>query len=291
MGRSAIPVTTARKPDEDSDVVIDVRGVYKSFDLSHDGNALRGRRAASPVPMTREVLKGIDLQVSKGTVVAVLGSSGAGKSTLLRCVNRLETVDSGTIIVNGEEIGRTPTKNGTRPASAKELAKQRSEVVMVFQHFNLFRNKTALENIVAPLRTVRHIPSAAARETARAQLTRVGLLDHANSYPSSLSGGQQQRVAIARALAMEPAAILFDEPTSSLDAELVGEVLNVIRSIAQAGTTMMIVTHELRFARDIADKIVVMDAGQIVESGNPAQVFGHPQHPKTISLVSTVTGN
>ena len=207
----------------------------------------------------------------------------------MRCLNRLETIDAGRIVVNGEEIGKVERDGTWRPASPRDLARQRSEIGMVFQHFNLFGNKTALENIVAPLRTVRRTPPGEARNIARERLASVGLLDHADSYPSGLSGGQQQRVAIARALAMEPAAILFDEPTSALDAELVGEVLSTIRGIAESGTTMVIVTHELTFARDIADTIVVMDEGRIVESGPPAEIFQRPSHPKTAALVATVT--
>lgn len=265
------------------DVVIKASEVHKTFMVKPETMTVRDRLRGRRVP--REVLKGVSMSVQRGEVVALLGSSGSGKSTLLRCMNRLETIGSGTIEVHGEVMGKVLDKGVLRDASASELARQRSEVGMVFQHFNLFPNKTALGNVMAPLRAVRKLNAARAREIALKHLTDVGLADRADSFPSGLSGGQKQRVAIARALAMNPQALLLDEPTSALDPELVGEVLAVIKRIAQAGTTMVIVTHEVNFARDIADRILIMDDGKIVEQGDPEELFRNPQHERTKNLL------
>ncbi|WP_229867442.1 amino acid ABC transporter ATP-binding protein [Sinomonas cellulolyticus] len=260
--------------------------MHKTF-IVPSKTSLYRRLTGKVVPERRiEVLKGVNLDIRQGETVVILGSSGSGKSTLLRCVNKLEKIDGGRIYVEGQLVGYEE-KNGAltdeRPAVT---AKKRSHIGFVFQHFNLFLNKTALGNVMAPLRDVKGMSAAQAREVALPKLKLVGLADRADNFPSKLSGGQKQRVAIARALAMEPSVMLFDEPTSALDPELVGEVLNVIRSIAAQGTTMAIVTHEMQFAREIADRIVVMDQGVIVEQGPPEELFTNPQHPKTKALLS-----
>lgn len=265
------------------DPVIQIEDVHKSFDVPVPGQTTWQR--LRKVTEKREVLKGVSATVNKGNVVVLLGSSGSGKSTLLRCINRLETIDSGRIRVNGSVIGKTSYNGIEVEANSRALARQRAEVGMVFQQFNLFPNKTALHNIIDPLTTVRKLSKDEARTVAEEQLVLVGLADRMHSYPSALSGGQQQRVAIARAMAMKPSALLFDEPTSALDPELVGEVLSVIRTIAERGTTLVIVTHEMSFARDIASEIIVMDSGVIVESGPPHEIFSRPQHPKTQALL------
>ncbi|MFF1831386.1 amino acid ABC transporter ATP-binding protein [Paenarthrobacter sp. NPDC058040] len=239
-----------------------------------------------PVERRLEVLKGVDLDIRRGETVVILGSSGSGKSTLLRCINKLETIEGGRILVNGHMIGYEDRGGKLVSEKPSITAKKRTDVGMVFQHFNLFLNKTALGNVMAPLRDVKGMTAKEAREVALPQLRLVGLADRADNYPSRLSGGQKQRVAIARALAMEPSVMLFDEPTSALDPELVGEVLTVIKKIAQQGTTMVIVTHEMQFARDIADRIVVMDQGVIVEQGPPEVIFTQPTHAKTRALLS-----
>ncbi|MCZ2403463.1 amino acid ABC transporter ATP-binding protein [Paenarthrobacter sp. Z7-10] len=244
---------------------------------------LRGR---AHVQKRVEVLKGVDLTVHRGETVVILGSSGSGKSTLLRCINKLETIEAGRIYVNDHLIGYEERDGQLVSEKASVTAKKRTDIGMVFQHFNLFLNKTALGNVMAPLRDVKKMTAAAARDLAVPTLEMVGLGDKMDNYPSKLSGGQKQRVAIARALAMEPSVMLFDEPTSALDPELVGEVLSVIRKIAQQGTTMVIVTHEMQFAREIADRIVVMDQGIIVEQGPPETIFTNPQHLKTRALLS-----
>ncbi|OYO22233.1 ectoine/hydroxyectoine ABC transporter ATP-binding protein EhuA [Enemella dayhoffiae] len=243
---------------------------------------MRGQRRE----VTRiEVLKGVDLSVRRGETVVILGSSGSGKSTLLRCVNKLETIEEGTILVNGHQVGYQE-RGGRRVAEPEGVtARKRTEIGFVFQHFNLFLNHTALGNVTKPLVEIRGLGKAEAEKVAMEHLSLVGMADRKDNYPSRLSGGQKQRVAIARALAMQPSVMLFDEPTSALDPELVGEVLSVIKKIAAGGTTMMIVTHEMHFAREIADRVVVMDNGQIVESGPPEQVFTNPQNPKTIALL------
>jgi polar amino acid transport system ATP-binding protein len=223
------------------------------------------------------VLKGVDLDVDRGEVVSIVGSSGSGKTTLLRCVNLLEDFDAGAIILDSVSIGYV-TKNGVRRRlPERELARQRAMTGMVFQSFNLFPHLTALGNVTLGLLKVRHMPRPAARERAVEWLNRVGLADRADHHPSQLSGGQQQRVAIARALAMDPKLVLLDEITSSLDPELVGEVLATIKSLAQDGTTMLIVTHEMRFARDVSSRVVFMDGGLIAEQGKPDELFSRPK--------------
>jgi polar amino acid transport system ATP-binding protein len=223
-----------------------------------------------------EVLKGISLGVAPGEVVCIIGPSGSGKTTLLRCINFLETYESGRIVVDGQLVGYRERNGKLVPAKEADIARVRAETAMVFQQFNLFPHMTALENVsFGPIR-VRKTPKAEARERGRELLARVGLADKANAYPAQLSGGQQQRVAIARALAMEPKVMLFDEVTSALDPELVGEVLAVMQELAAShGVTMIVVTHEMMFAREAADRVVFMDAGQVVEAGPPEQIFGH----------------
>jgi polar amino acid transport system ATP-binding protein len=266
--------------------VISIQDVHKTYVMGSKASLWQKLVSRRPAEMRLEVLKGVDLDIVRGETVVILGSSGSGKSTLLRCINKLETIEGGRIHVNGHMIGYE--ERGGKLVSEKPsiTAKKRTDVGMVFQHFNLFLNKTALGNVMAPLRDVKGMSAKQAREVALPQLQLVGLADRADNFPSRLSGGQKQRVAIARALAMEPSVMLFDEPTSALDPELVGEVLNVIRKIAEQGTTMVIVTHEMQFARDIADRIVVMDEGVIVEQGPPEVIFTQPKHSKTKALLS-----
>jgi polar amino acid transport system ATP-binding protein len=250
-------------------VMVDVRGVHKSFG-------------------DNEVLRGVDLRVGAGEVVVVLGSSGSGKSTLLRTINHLEKADRGLVSIDGDLIGYRRRGDKLYELREREILRQRAHVGFVFQNFNLFPHLTVVENIVeAPLST-RGKPVAEARAQARRLLDRVGLSDKESAYPRHLSGGQQQRVAIARALALEPKVLLFDEPTSALDPELVGEVLDVIRDLARSGTTMIIVTHEIGFARDVADTVVFLDAGVVVEQGPPEQVLDDPQHPRARAFLSKV---
>jgi polar amino acid transport system ATP-binding protein len=225
-----------------------------------------------------QALADIDATVDKGEVVVVCGPSGSGKSTLIRTVNRLEEIQSGAVLFNGRDVH-------ARMGSA-ELNRLRSQIGFVFQSFNLFPHLSVLENIVLSPHRVNAVSRAEARDRAMALLERVGLADRGRSYPAQLSGGQQQRVAIARALAMEPPAMLFDEPTSALDPEMVGEVLAVMRGLAQDGMTMMCVTHEMGFAREVADRIWFMDAGRILETGTPAEFFGAPQHPRARRFLS-----
>ncbi|MBC7593069.1 MAG: amino acid ABC transporter ATP-binding protein [Kineosporiaceae bacterium] len=266
--------------------IISIRGVHKTFVIG-DKPPLWRRLAGRTQPTERlEVLKGVDLDVHRGEVVALIGSSGSGKSTLLRCINKLETIDQGRILVNEHLIGYEERNGALVDEKSSATAAKRTDIGLVFQHFNLFPNKTALGNVTAPLRDVRKLSKRKAEAIAKPNLELVGLSHRINTYPSRLSGGEKQRVAIARALAMDPSVMLFDEPTSALDPELVSEVLAVIKTIAQQGTTMMIVTHEMQFAREIADRVVVMDQGLIVEQGPPAQVFVRPQHPKTRALLS-----
>ena len=234
------------------------------------------------------VLRGIDLQVRTGEVFCIVGPSGSGKSTLLRCINHLEKVDSGRLWVNGHLVGYVERNGRLYELREREVARRRAEIGMVFQRFNLFPHMTALENVMeAPVR-VRHQPKAEARARAEALLDRVGLADRRHMYPAQLSGGQQQRVAIARALAMDPALMLFDEPTSALDPELVGEVLDVMRDLAESGMTMIVVTHEMGFAREVGDALVFMDGGVVVEAGHPREVLTNPQHERTRSFLSKV---
>ncbi|QNE17974.1 amino acid ABC transporter ATP-binding protein [Kribbella qitaiheensis] len=233
-----------------------------------------------------EVLKGIDLAVDRGQVVCLLGPSGSGKTTFLRCVNQLEDIDGGRIWVDGDLAGYAERDGKLYRLTDKAIAAQRREIGMVFQRFNLFPHMTALENVAEAPVQVKRESKKAARERGRELLARVGLGDRCEAYPAQLSGGQQQRVAIARALAMRPKLMLFDEPTSALDPELVGEVLAVIKELARDGMTMIVVTHEMSFAREVADTVVFMDGGVVVEAGPPAQVIGDPQHQRTKTFLT-----
>jgi polar amino acid transport system ATP-binding protein len=237
---------------------------------------------------TAKVLDRVDFSVKRGEVVVVIGPSGSGKTTLLRCINHLETIQNGRITVNGALIGYRERNGRLVPDAERNIAVQRRDVGMVFQRFNLFQNMSVLKNIsLAPI-LLRGTRPADAAAQARALLARVGLPDKAEAFPAELSGGQQQRVAIARALAMQPALLLFDEPTSALDPEMVNEVLAVMRDLAQSGMTMVVVTHEMGFARQVADRVVVMAQGKIIEEGPPEQIFMAPQHPKTQALLAAV---
>jgi polar amino acid transport system ATP-binding protein len=233
-------------------------------------------------------LKGVALEMAEGEVLCIIGPSGSGKSTFLRCINQLERVDRGAIWVNGELIGFRREGDALHELSDVELARQRLLCGMVFQRFNLFHHQTALQNIVEGPVTVQRRSRAEAEEEAMTLLARVGLADKCNAYPIELSGGQQQRVAIMRALAMHPKLMLFDEPTSALDPELVSEVLNVMRDLASSGMTMIVVTHELGFAREVAHRVAFMDEGRVVESGAPNEVLGTPQHPRTREFIAAV---
>jgi polar amino acid transport system ATP-binding protein len=235
-----------------------------------------------------KVLKGITLEVQKGQVLVLVGPSGSGKSTFLRCINHLETVSAGRLYVDGELVGYHERGGKLHEMKPSEVAKQRREVGMVFQHFNLFPHRTALGNIVEAPVKVRGVGKATAVSRAKDLLDQVGLADKANAYPAQLSGGQQQRVAIARALAMDPKLMLFDEPTSALDPELVGEVLGVMKSLAAQGMTMVVVTHEMGFAREVADELAFMDGGVVVERGNPREIMANPQHERTQAFLSKV---
>ncbi|WDF50297.1 amino acid ABC transporter ATP-binding protein [Paenibacillus sp. KACC 21273] len=238
---------------------IKVTGLKKSFGSNH-------------------VLKGIDLEVKEGEVVCVIGPSGSGKSTFLRCINRLEDITAGTVIVDDHNINDKQT----------DINKVRENIGMVFQHFNLFPHMSVIKNIMLAPTELKKSSPAEARKVALQLLDRVGLADKADALPNQLSGGQKQRVAIARALAMNPDVMLFDEPTSALDPEMVGEVLGVMNSLAKEGMTMMIVTHEMGFAREVADRVIFMDGGYVVEDGTPEEVFGNPQHERTISFLEKV---
>ncbi|MFI6474640.1 amino acid ABC transporter ATP-binding protein [Streptomyces sp. NPDC050516] len=249
--------------------MVEVRSVHKSF---------------GPL----EVLRGIDLDVRAGEVTVVLGPSGSGKSTLLRTINHLEKVDSGWITVDGTLVGYRRSGSRLYELRERDVLKQRTQIGFVFQNFNLFPHLTVLDNIVeAPVAALKR-PRKDAVAAAEKLLARVGLADKADAYPKQLSGGQQQRVAIARALALEPKLLLFDEPTSALDPELVGEVLDVIKDLAASGTTMIVVTHEIGFAREVADTVVFMDGGAIVEQGPPAEVLDAPRHERTRAFLSKV---
>ncbi len=237
-----------------------------------------------------EVLKGVSVTARKGDVIAILGASGSGKSTFLRCINLLEQPDRARIVVAGEELRLKPARSGNRlePADRRQVERLRSRLGMVFQQFNLWSHMTVLENVIEAPVHVLGVPKREAVERAEALLAKVGIHERRDYYPAHLSGGQQQRAAIARALAMEPAVMLFDEPTSALDPELVGEVLQVIRRLADAGMTMMVVTHEVRFAREVADRVVFMDEGRVVESGPPSEVIDNPREERTRRFLSMV---
>lgn len=255
----------------DQSALIQIRGVHKFFGDLH-------------------VLRGIDLDIANGEVCVIMGPSGSGKSTLLRCLNQLETISAGEIFIDGELLGyrKDPSTGVLYDLTDKQIASQRSQIGMVFQRFNLFPHMTALENVMeGPIQVLGRPKAEVARE-AQEYLELVGLGDRLNHYPSQLSGGQQQRVAIARALAMKPELMLFDEPTSALDPELVGEVLSVMQDLAKAGMTMVVVTHEVGFAREVADHVVFMDGGTIVEEGSPEDVIVNPQNPRTQEFFSKV---
>ncbi|MBF6173369.1 amino acid ABC transporter ATP-binding protein [Nocardia blacklockiae] len=256
-------------PTATSEYAVELRGVRKHFGAN-------------------EVLRGIDLAVRPGEVTVIVGPSGSGKSTLLRTINHLEKVDAGSVRVGGELVGYRRKGGKLHELSEREILRQRSRIGFVFQSFNLFPHLTVLENVVLGPVAAQRRSRAEVTAEARRLLERVGLADKAEEYPRRLSGGQQQRVAIARALALRPAVVLFDEPTSALDPELVGEVLAVIRGLARDGATLVIVTHEIGFAREIADTVVLMDSGEIVEQGTPARVFDDPAHPRTREFLAHV---
>lgn len=229
-----------------------------------------------------EVLKGIDLTVEKGQAVVVIGPSGSGKTTFLRCLNILETPTSGSVTIDEQTV------DFSKPLSKKKIAAFRKQSAMVFQHYNLFPHMTALENVMEGPVTVQKIDKEKARKKAEQLLTKVGLKEKMNEYPFQLSGGQQQRVGIARALALEPKVMLFDEPTSALDPELVGEVLQVMKDLALEGMTMVVVTHEMRFAKGVADEVLFMDAGRVIERGTPEEIFDHPKEERTQQFLSLI---
>ena len=234
------------------------------------------------------VLRGVDMAVQPSEIVCVLGPSGSGKSTLLRCINHLEPIDSGTVEVGGERVGYRHHKGHLFEHTEQEAARMRRQIGMVFQHFNLFNHMTALENVTYGPRRVLGLSKAEANKQGLDALSKVGLAEKADSYPAQLSGGQQQRVAIARSLAMKPRLMLFDEPTSALDPELVGDVLNVMKRVAEEGMTMIVVTHEIAFAREVADRVVLMDEGRVIETGAAAQVLDNPSHERTANFLRHV---
>ena len=233
-------------------------------------------------------LKGVSMTVSQGEVIAVIGSSGSGKSTFLRCLNMLETIDSGCIEIEGEILAAPVTNYKSQYAPEKDARRICSKMGMVFQHFNLFPHLTVLENIICAPMLVKGLPREEIVPEAERLLSKVGLLDKKNSYPGRISGGQKQRVAIARALAMQPNIMLFDEPTSALDPELTGEVLKTMQQLAQENMTMIVVTHEMGFAKDVADRVIFMDKGLIVEEGSPKEIFNNPQHQRTREFLKTI---
>ncbi|GHI87436.1 amino acid ABC transporter ATP-binding protein [Streptomyces xanthophaeus] len=249
--------------------MVKAEGVHKSYGAAH-------------------ILKGIDLEVAPREVFCLVGPSGSGKSTFLRCINHLEQVNAGRLYVDGNLVGYRQKGDKLYELKDSEVAAQRRDIGMVFQRFNLFPHMTAIENVMEAPVMVKGESKAVARERAVRLLDRVGLGDKGGNYPTQLSGGQQQRVAIARALAMEPKLMLFDEPTSALDPELVGDVLDVMRGLAEDGMTMIVVTHEMGFAREVGDNLVFMDGGVVVESGNPRDVLGNPQHDRTKAFLSKV---
>ena len=237
---------------------------------------------------SNEVLKSISLEVNRGEVLCMVGPSGSGKSTFLRCINHLETINAGRLWVDGSLVGYRQRGDKIYEMNPREAAKQRRDIGMVFQRFNLFPHMTALENVMAAPTLLRKGNRAQLKQRAKELLDRVGLADRGDYYPAHLSGGQQQRVAIARALAMEPKLMLFDEPTSALDPELVGEVLDVMQGLAESGMTMVVVTHEMGFAREVADSLVFMDGGVVIESGDPREVLLNPQRERTKAFLSKV---
>ena len=252
-----------------NDIMVKAEGVHKRFG-------------------TNEVLKGIDLEVGRGQVMCMLGPSGSGKSTFLRCINHLEKINAGRLTVDGELVGYRAAGDKLHELRDREVCSKRAKIGMVFQHFNLFPHMTAMENVtLAPIQVL-DVSGDEARKRAKTLLERVGLGDKVGAYPVALSWGQQQRVAIARALAMQPKLMLFDEPTSALDPELVGEVLDVMRQLAKDGMTMIVVTHEMGFAREVADSAVFMDQGVVVEAGDPREVLVNPQHERTRAFLSKV---
>ena len=253
--------------------MLEIRNVQKTF-RTYAKPGLFHRPGARKVISELPVLRGVDLTVEKGDVVAILGPSGSGKTTLLRCLNFLETADAGQLVFDGESFDLAH-------ASRADIARLRKKTAFVFQNYNLFRNKTALQNVTEGLIVARKLPKEQADEIGMKMLAKVGLADRADYYPRQLSGGQQQRVAIARALAADPEIIYFDEPTSALDPELTGEVLRVLRELADRKTTMIIVTHEMHFARDVADRILFMDGGVVVEEGPAKQLIDHPREQRT----------
>jgi polar amino acid transport system ATP-binding protein len=260
IGGAPVPAT---------DIVVEATNVNKHFGKLH-------------------VLKDVSLTVKRGETIVIVGPSGSGKTTFIRCVNHLEKIQSGRIVVNGHLIGYREVKGKLVEDREGNIAKQRREIGMVFQRFNLFPHRTALENIVeAPIR-VRGVARDEAYATGRALLARVGLSAKEDAYPAQLSGGQQQRVAIARALAMKPALMLFDEPTSALDPEMIGEVLEVMQELAREGMTMIVVSHEMGFAREVADRVVMMDEGHVIEEATPADLFANPQHERTKAFLSKI---
>jgi polar amino acid transport system ATP-binding protein len=269
----SVVADSAAAPADATDMV-SVRAVHKVFGHGHDAV---------------HVLKGVDLDVARGEVTVILGPSGSGKSTLLRCINELEEITGGSVVVGGELMGyRKDPKGNLHRLHPKAVAKQRSRIGMVFQRFHLFPHMTALENIMEAPVQVRGMSKKAAKQRALELIERVGLSDRMDHYPAQLSGGQQQRVAIARALAMDPELMLFDEPTSALDPELVGEVLSVMQDLARSGMTMIVVTHEIGFAREVADHVVFMDDGVIVEAGPPSEVLDDPTEARTKDFLSHV---
>jgi polar amino acid transport system ATP-binding protein len=235
-----------------------------------------------------QVLRGIDLQVNNGEVLCMIGPSGSGKSTFLRCINHLEKIDAGRLTVDGELVGYRQQGNKLYELKDREICARRAEIGMVFQRFNLFPHMTAIDNVTLGPTKVKGVRRSEAVEFGKSLLDRVGLGDKRDNYPNQLSGGQQQRVAIARALAMKPKLMLFDEPTSALDPELVGDVLDVMRGLAAEGMTMVVVTHEIGFAREVGDSLVFMDGGVIVESGDPRSVIANPQHERTKAFLSKI---
>ncbi|MFD6186715.1 amino acid ABC transporter ATP-binding protein [Streptomyces goshikiensis] len=249
--------------------MVKAEGVHKSYGAAH-------------------ILRGIDLEVAPREVFCLVGPSGSGKSTFLRCINHLERINAGRLSVDGQLVGYKQKGDKLYELKDSEVAAQRREIGMVFQRFNLFPHMTAIENVMEAPVMVKGESKAVARERAIKLLDRVGLGDKGGNYPTQLSGGQQQRVAIARALAMEPKLMLFDEPTSALDPELVGDVLDVMRDLAESGMTMIVVTHEMGFAREVGDNLVFMDGGVVVESGHPREVLGNPQHDRTKAFLSKV---